>query len=118
MIDVPQITSAPAKMANKGNVPKNMKGKAKKSSRSTPTPPPAPHQINSSDESEAEEQQNRENESSSDDNGSTLPEDIPVPEGFGDEDDEGGDEEEEDFSWKCHLLEFIQQYPRFLIKQA
>ena len=42
-------------------------------------------------------------------------EEIPVPEGLGDDDDddddEAGDEEEEDFSWKCRLLEFIQQYP-------
>ena len=45
-------------------------------------------------------------------------EEIPIPEGLRDEDDEGGDEEEEDFSWKCRLLEFIQHTPRFLIKQV
>ena len=45
-------------------------------------------------------------------------EEIPVPKGLGEDGDEGGDEEEEDFSWKCHLLEFIQQSARFLIKQV
>ena len=116
LVDAPQLTSGPAKIANKGNLPKNVKGKGK-ASRSTPTPPPPPptaHQISSS-ESESEEQENR--ESSSDDNGSTAPVDIPVPEGFGDEDD-GGDEEEEDFSWKCRLLEFIQQYPEVFDKAS
>ena len=97
-----------------------MKADAKKSSRSTPTPTPTPppvvhDKLSSSDESEAEEQQNRAVESSSDDGGLSPSEEIPVPEGFGD-DDEGGDEE--DFSWKCHLLEFIQQYPEVFDKAS
>ena len=45
-------------------------------------------------------------------------EEIPIPEGLGDDDDEGGDEEEEDFSWKCRLLEFIQQYPKVFDKAS
>ena len=45
-------------------------------------------------------------------------EEIPIPEGLGDDDDEGRDEEEEDFSWKCHLLEFIQQYPEVFDKAS
>ena len=45
-------------------------------------------------------------------------EEIPIPEGLGDDDDEGGDEEEEDFSWKCCLLEFIQQYPKVFDKAS
>ena len=115
LLDAPQLTSGPAKITNKGNLPKNVKGKGKASrSTSTPTPPPprTVHQISSS-ESESEEQENRE---SSDDN-STGPPEIPVPEGFGDEDD-GGDEEEEDFAWKCRLLEFIQQYPEVFDKAS
>ena len=120
LLDAPKITSAPAKISNKGNLPKKLKADAKKSrSTRTPTPPVVPvhDQFSSSDESEAEEQQNRAVESSSEDGGMSPAEEIPVPEGLGD-DDEGGDEEEEDFSWKCRLLEFIQQYPRFLIKQV
>ena len=76
LIDAPKITSAPAKIANKGNLPKKLKADVKKSSRSTrtPTPPPVVH--------------------------------------------EEGDEEEEDFSWKCHLLEFIQQYPEVFDKAS
>ena len=59
-------------------------------------------------------------ESSSDngDGGMSPVEEIPIPEGLGDDDDEGGDEEEEDFSWKCHLLEFIQQYPEVFDKAS
>ena len=92
MIDAPKITSAPAKIANKGNLPKKLKADAKKSSRSTPTPTPPPvvhDKLSSSDESEAEEQQNRAVESSSDDGGMSPSEEIPVPQGFGDDDDEG-----------------------------
>ena len=48
----------------------------------------------------------------------SLAEEIPIPESLGDDDDEGGDEEEEDFSWKCHLLEFIQQYPEVFDKAS
>ena len=121
LIDAPKITSAPAKISNKGNFPKKLKGDAKKAFRSTPTPPPVVFvhdQFNSSDESEAEEQQNRAVESSFDDSGMSPAEEIPVPKGLGEDGDEGGDEEEEDFSWKCHLLEFIQQSARFLIKQV
>ena len=121
LIDAPKITSAPAKISNKGNFPKKLKGDAKKAFRSTPTPPPVVlvhDQFNSSDESEAEEQQNRAVESSFDDSGMSPAEEIPVPKGLGEDGDEGGDEEEEDFSWKCHLLEFIQQSARFLIKQV
>ena len=92
-----------------------MKADAKKSrSTRTPTPPPivpVHGQFSSSDESEAEEQQNRAVESSSEDGGMSPVEEIAIPEGLGDDDDEGGDKEEEDFSWKCCLLEFIQQYP-------
>ena len=72
LIDAPKITSAPAKIANKGNLPKKLKADVKKSSRSTqtPTPPPVVHdELSSSDESEAEEQQNRSVDSSSDDGG-------------------------------------------------
>ena len=119
--DAPKITSAPAKMSNKGNLPKKLKGDAKKTSRSTPPPPPVVpvhDQFSSSDESEAEEQQNTAVESSSDDSGMSLAEEITVPEGLGDDDDEGGDEEEEDFSWKCCLLEFIQQYPKVFDKAS
>ena len=121
MIDAPKITSAPAKISNKGNLPKKLKAETKKSrSTKTPTPPPVVpvhDQFSSSDESEAEEQQNRAVESSSDDGGMSPAEEIPVPEGLGD-DDEGGDEEEEDFSWKCRLLEFIQQYPEVFDKAS
>ena len=122
LIDAPKITSAPAKISNKGNLPKKLKADAKKSrSTRTPTPPPVVPvhgQFSSSDESEAEEQQNRAVESSSDDGdgGMSPVEEIPIPEGLGDDDDEGGDEEEEDFSWKCRLLEFIQQYPEVFDK--
>ena len=121
LIDAPKITSAPAKIANKGNLPKKLKADAKKSSRSTPTPTPTPppvvhNDLSSSEESEAEEKQNREVESSSDDGGLSPSEEIPVPEGFGD--DKGGDEEEEDFSWKCRLLEFIHQYPEVFDKAS
>ena len=35
LIDAPKITSAPAKISNKGNLPKKLKADAKKSSRST-----------------------------------------------------------------------------------
>ena len=125
LIDAPKITSAPTKISNKGSLPKKLKADAKKSSRSTPTPTPPPvvpvhDQFSSSDESEAEEQQNRAVESSSDDGGMSPAEEIPVPEGLGDDDDddEGGDEEEEDFSWKCRLLEFIQQYPEVFGKAS
>ena len=121
MIDTPKITSAPAKISNKGNLPKKLKADIKKSSRSTPTPTPppvVPDQFSSSDESEAEEQQNRAVESASDDSGMSPVEEIPIPEGLGDDDDEGGDEEEEDFSWKCCLLEFIQQYPKVFDKAS
>ena len=98
-----------------------MKADAKKSSRFTRTPTPPPvvpvhDQFSSSDESEAEEKQNRAVECSSDDGGMSLVEEIPVPEGLGDDDDEGWNEEEEDFSWKCRLLEFIQQYPKVFDK--
>ena len=102
LIDVLKITSAPAKISNKGNLPKKLKADAKKSrSTRTPTPPPVVPvhgQFSNSDESEAEEQQNRAVESSSDDGGMSPVEEIPIPEGLGDDDDEGGDEEEEDFS--------------------
>ena len=125
LINAPKITSAPAKISNKGSLPKKLKADAKKSSRSTPTPTPPPvvpvhDQFSSSDESEAEDQQNRAVESSSDDGGMSPAEEIPVPEGLGDDDDddEGGDEEEEDFSWKCRLLEFIQQYPEVFGKAS
>ena len=124
LIDAPKITSAPAKISNKGNLPKKLKADAKKSrSTRTPTPPPVVPvhgQFSSSDESEAEEQQNRAVESSSDDGdgGMSPVEEIPIPEGLGDDDDEGGDEEEEDFSWKCRLLEFIQQYPEVFDKAS
>ena len=57
-------------------------------------------------------------ESSSEDSGMSPTEEIPIPEGLGDDDDEGGDEEEEDFSWKCRLLEFIQQYPEVFDKAS
>ena len=122
-IDAPKITSAPVKISNKGNLPKKLKADAKKSSRSTQTPTPPPvvpvhEQFSSSDESEAEEKQNRAVESSSDDGGMSPAEEIPVPEGLGDDDDEGGNEEEEDFSWKCHLLGFIQQYPKVFDKAS
>ena len=124
LIDAPKITSAPAKISNKGNLPKKLKADAKKSrSTGTPTPPPVVPvhgQFSSSDESEAEEQQNRAVESSSDDGdgGMSPVEEIPIPEGLGDDDDEGGDEEEEDFSWKSHLLEFLQQYPEVFDKAS
>ena len=63
LIDAPKITSAPAKISNKGNLPKKLKADAKKSrSTQTPTPPPVVPvhgQFSSSDESEVEEQQNR-----------------------------------------------------------
>ena len=100
-----------------------MKADAKKSSRSTPTPTPPPvvpvhDQFSSSDKSEAEEEQNRAVESSSDDGGMSPTDEIPVPEGLGGDDDEGGDEEEEDFSWKCRLVEFIQQYPEVFDKAS
>ena len=119
LIDAPKITSAPAKISNKGNLPKKLKADGNKSSRSTPTPTPPPvvhDELSSSDKSEAGEQQNRAVESSSD--GMSPSEEIPVPEGFGDDDDEGGHEEEEDFSWKCCLLEFIQQYPEVFDKAS
>ena len=122
LIDDPKITSAPAKISNKGNLPKKMKTDAKKSrSTRTPTPPPVVPvhgQFSSSDKSEAEEQQNRAVESSSDDGGMSPVEEIPIPESLGDDDDEGGDEEEEDFSWKCHLLEVIQQYSEVFDKAS
>ena len=122
MIDAPKITSAPAKISNKGNLPKKMKADAKKSrSIQTRTPPPVVPvhgQFSSSDKSEAEEQQNRAVESSSDDSGMSPVEEIPIPEGLGDDDDEEGDEEEEDFSWKCRLLEFIQRYPKVFDKAS
>ena len=121
LIDAPKITSAPAKISNKGNLPKKLKADTKKSrSTKTLTPPPVVpvhDQFSSSDESEAEAQQNRAVESSSDDGGMSPAEEIPVPEGLGD-DDEGGDEEEEDFSWKCLLLEFIQQDPEVFDKAS
>ena len=108
------------KLQTKEIYPKKLKADAKKSSRSTPTPtptltlPPVVHdKLSSSDKSEAEEQQNRAVKSS-DDNGGMSPSE----EGFGDDDDEGGDEEEEDFSWKCCLLEFIQQYPEVFDKAS
>ena len=119
MIDAPKITSAPAKISNKSNLPKKLKADAKKASRSTPTPPPVVpvhDQFSSSDESEAEEQENRTVESSSDDGGMSPAEEIAVSEGLGDDDE--GDEEEEDFSWKCRLLEFIQQYPEVFDKAS
>ena len=119
LIDAPKITSAPAKISNKGNLPKKLKADAKKASRSTPTPPPVVpvhDQFSSSDESEAEEQENRTVESSSDDGGMSPAEEIAVSEGLGDDDE--GDEEEEDFSWKCRLLEFIQQYPKVFDKAS
>ena len=122
LIDAPKITSAPAKISNKGNLPKKLKADAKKSrSTRTRTPPPVVpvhRQFRSSDESEAEEQQNRAVESSSDNSGMSPVEEIPIPEGLGDDDDEGEDEEEEDFSWKCRLLEFIQQYPKVFDKAS
>ena len=122
MIDAPKITSAPAKISNKGNLPKKLKADAKKSrSTQTPTPPPVVPvhgQFSSSDESEAEEQQNRAVDSSSEDGGMSPTKEIPIPEGLGDDDDGGGDEEEEDFSWKCRLLEFIQQYPKVFDKAS
>ena len=106
---------------NKGNLPKKLKTDAKKGpSRSTPNPPPVVpvhDQFSSSDGSEAEEQQNRAVESSAEDGGMSQAEEIPVPEGLGDE-DEGGDQEEEEFSWKCHILEFIQQYPKVFVKAS
>ena len=120
LIDAPEITSVLAKISNKGNLSKKLKADAKKASRSTPTPPPVVpvhDHFSSSDESEAEEQQNKAVESSSDDGGMSPAEEIPVPEGLGD-DDEGGDDEEEDFSWKCRLLEFIQQYPEVFDKAS
>ena len=122
LIDAPKITSAPAKISNKGNLSKKLKADAKKSrSTQTPTPPPVVPvhgQFSSSDESEAEEQRNRAVESSSEDGGMSPTEKIPIPEGLGDDDDEGGDEEEEDFSWKCRLLEFIQEYPEVFDKAS
>ena len=121
LIDAPKITSAPAKISNKGNLPKKLKTDAKKGpSRCTPYPPPVVpvhDQFSSSDESEAEEQQNRAVESSAEDGCMSPAEEIPVPEGLGD-DDEGGDQEEEDYSWKCHILEFIQQYPKVFDKAS
>ena len=122
LVDAPKISSAPAKFPNKGNLPKKLKANAKKSrSTQTPTPPPVVPvhgRFSSSDKSEAEEQQNRAVESSSDDGGMSPVEEIPIPEGLGDDDDEGGEEEEEDFSWKCRLLEFIQQYPEVFDKAS
>ena len=115
LIDAPKITSVPAKISNKGNLPKKLKADAKKS-RSTPTPTPRPvvpvhGQFSSSDESEAEEQQNRAVESSSDDSGMSPVEEIPILKVLVMMMMKEGDEEEEVFSWKCRLLEFIQQYP-------
>ena len=122
LIDAPKITSAPAKISNKGNLPTKLKADAKKSrSTQTPTPPtvvPVHGQFSSGDESEAEEQQKRAVESSSKDSGMSPTEEIPIPEGLGDDDDEGGDEEEEEFSWKCRLLEFIQHYPEVFDKAS
>ena len=120
LLDAPKITSAPAKISNKGNLPKKLKADTKTSrSTQTPTPPVVPvhDQFSSSDESEAEEQQNRAVKSSSEEGSMSQAEEIPVPEGLGD-DDEGGDEEEEDFSWKCPLLEFIQRYPKVFDKAS
>ena len=100
LIDAPKITSAPAKISNKSNLPTKLKADAKKSrSTRTPTPPPVVPvhgQFSSSDKSEAEEKQNGAVESSSDDadGGMSPVEEIPIFEGLGDDDDEGGGEEE------------------------
>ena len=62
LIDAPKITSAPAKISNKGNLPKQLKADAKKSrSTRTPTRPPVVPvhgQFSSSDE----QQQNNKTE--------------------------------------------------------
>ena len=129
IITAPQIRPAPGKVKAAGNLPKNKKlteTKAKPKPKLNKTGNRSKADVQHDQfSSGAEEEESASNddvpqESSFKESMSVVEEDFP-PE-YNDRNDEEGDgdadEEENEYSWKCKLLEFIQQYPEVYDKAS
>ena len=123
IITAPQIRPAPGKVKAAGNLPKNKKltktktkPKPKLSKTGNRSKADVQHDQFSSGGEEEESASNDEvpQESTSKESMSAVEEEDFPPEYHEGNDEEGdadADEEENEYSWKCKLLEFIQQYP-------
>ena len=130
IITAPQIRPAPGKVKAAGNLPKSKKltetkVKPKPNVKKTWNRSKADVQHDQVS-SGAEEEESASNddvpqESSSEESMSVVEEEDFPPE-YNDQNDEEGDddadEEENEYSWKCKLLEFIQQYPEVYDKAS
>ena len=130
IITAPQIRPAPGKVKATGNLPNNKKlteTKAKPKPKLNKTGNRSKADVQHDQfSSGAEEEESASNddvpqESSSEESMSVVEEEDFPPE-YNDRNDEEGDgyaeEEENEYSWKCKLLEFIQQYPEVYDKAS
>ena len=130
IITAPQIRPAPGKVKAAGNLPKNKKlpeTKAKPKPKLNKTGNRSKADVQHDQfSSGAEEEESASNddvpqESSSEESMSVVEEEDFQPEYHDRNDEEGdgdADEEENEYSWKCKLLEFIQQYPEVYDKAS
>ena len=121
IITAPQIRPAPGKVKATGNLPENKKltetknkAKPKLSKIENRSKADVQHdQFSSGGEEESASNDEVPQESSSEESMSAVDEEDFPPEYYDQNDEEGdadADEEENEYSWKCKLLEFIQQY--------
>ena len=134
MIDAPVIRAAPDKVKSKGNIHKKAKinAEAKKAASKTPArskkvAKKSDHQISSSssNNSKDEEVGGAGVETSSDESQMSIVDEIPIPSDEEErrrqeeEADESEDEKDEDeFAWKCKLIEYVEQYPELYDKAS
>ena len=129
IITAPQIRPAPGKVKAAGNLPKSKKltetknkSKPKSSKIENRSKADVQHdQFSSGGEEESASNDEVPQESTSEESMSAVDEEDFPPEYHDQNDEEGdadADEEENEYSWKCKLLEFIQQYPEVYDKAS
>ena len=129
IITASQIRPAPGKVKAAGNLPKSKKltetknkSKPKSSKIENRSKADVQHdQFSSDGEEESASNDEVPQESTSEESISAVDEEDFPPEYHDQNDEEGdadADEEENECSWKCKLLEFIQQYPEVYDKAS
>ena len=129
LITAPQIRPVPGKVKPAGNLPKSQKKvvekklKAKAKGKAIKKPEPQHDQFSSGEEDEQEEEESENGSNDERARESTSEEESPVheidfPPEYDALDNDADEEEENEYSWKCKLLEFIQQYPEVYDKAS
>ena len=125
----PQIRPVPGKVKPAGNLPKSqkkvvetkLKPKAKAKGKVSKKAE-AEHDQFSSGEDEEEESPSGSNDErateSTSEEEESLAAEIDFPPEYHAQDNDEDEEEENEYSWKCKLLEFIQQYPEVYDKAS